>query len=59
MRLLKKIGQAILITIGLIALAFILITPFVLISNVAIKMGLIIFYLFAVVLGALLVDEED
>lgn len=59
MRLLKKIGQAILITIGLIALAFILITPFALITNMAVKMGIIIFYLFAIVLGALLVDEED
>ena len=52
MKVLKKIGRAMLITIALIVAAFVLTAPFALIGNPFTKVIIALVYLFSVVLAA-------
>ena len=51
MKVLKKIGRALLITIALIVAAFVLTAPFALIENPITKLIIALVYLFAIVLA--------
>ena len=51
MKVLKKIGRALLITIALIVAVFVLTAPFALIENPVIKLIIALVYLFAIVLA--------
>lgn len=59
MEIIKKIGIALLISIGLVAIAFVLVAPFALIENIYIKMGIAFLLLFGIVLGAICVGKND
>ena len=59
MEIIKKIGLALLISIGLVAVAVVLIAPFALIENTYIKMGIAFLFLFGFVLSVICVDDYD